>query len=241
MVGTRNVCEAAAAAGVGRLVHVSTEAVLAGGRPIVQADETWPLPERPLGLYPWSKGRAEGVVREAVAAGLDAVIARPRFIWGAGDTSVFPRIEEQVRKGRFRWVGGGSNRVSTCHVDNVVEGLLLAAERGASGEIYFLTDGPPVVLRTFVSSLLVARGLQPPIAGLPRWLAGLLARVAELLYRTVIPGTPPITRTGLALFFDEVTVSDAKARAELGYTAHRTVQEGIAAMAAEVEESPPGE
>lgn len=235
VVGTRNVCAAALAAGVDRVVHVSTEAVLAGGRPIRGADETWPLPERPLGLYPWSKGLAEGVVADAVAdGGLDAVIVRPRFIWGVGDSSVLPRIEEQVREGRFRWIGGGDNLTSTCHVRNVVEGLLAAAERGRSGEIYFLTDGEPVVMRTFLSGLLVARGLQPPLRTLPRWAASLFARAAELLYRWLLPGSPPITRTALALFADEVTVSDAKARSELGYEALVSVAQGTAELAAEV-------
>src|SRR5262245_58803716 len=47
--GTENVLEASLAAGVRKLVHVSTEAVLVGGGPIVDADETRPLPRYPLG------------------------------------------------------------------------------------------------------------------------------------------------------------------------------------------------
>ena len=54
--GTERVLDAARAAGVRRVVHVSTEAVLVGGPPIVRADETRPLPDQPLGLYPETKG-----------------------------------------------------------------------------------------------------------------------------------------------------------------------------------------
>jgi nucleoside-diphosphate-sugar epimerase len=56
--GTAHVIEAARAAGVRRLVHVSTEAVLADGTPIHNADETRPRALRPVGLYPSTKAEA---------------------------------------------------------------------------------------------------------------------------------------------------------------------------------------
>ena len=37
--------------------------------------------------------------------------------------------------------------MSTSHVDNVVEGLILAAERGRGGEAYFVTDGEDTTLK----------------------------------------------------------------------------------------------
>src|SRR5690606_25003695 len=55
VTGTENVLRAAEEAGGSRVVHVSTEAVLVGGPPIVNADETWPLPQHPIGLYPLTK------------------------------------------------------------------------------------------------------------------------------------------------------------------------------------------
>ncbi len=59
-----------------------------------------------------------------------------------------------VEAGHFAWVGGGRNVTDTTHVDNVVEGLILAAEKGRPGEAYFVTDGEPVVFREFVTALL---------------------------------------------------------------------------------------
>jgi nucleoside-diphosphate-sugar epimerase len=59
-----------------RLVHVSTEAVLADGKPIVQADETRPRTTRPIGPYPLSKGLAEDLVLAANGGGLATVIRR---------------------------------------------------------------------------------------------------------------------------------------------------------------------
>ena len=72
--------------------------------------------------------------------GFAAVSVRPRLVWGAGDTTLLPGILAAVESGRFAWIGGGGHRTSTTHVDNAVEGLLLAAERGRHGEAYFVTD-----------------------------------------------------------------------------------------------------
>ena len=58
-------------------------------------------------------------------------------------------------------------------MDNVVEGLVLGAGRGASGEAYFVTDGEPVVFREFVTALLRTQGVEPPDRSLPAWTAAL--------------------------------------------------------------------
>ncbi len=81
-------------------------------------------------------------------------MVRPRFVWGKGDTTLLPEMVKTVEAGKFAWVGGGRNVTDTAHVDNVVEGLLLAAEKGRPGEAYFVTDGEPVVFREFVTAML---------------------------------------------------------------------------------------
>jgi nucleoside-diphosphate-sugar epimerase len=224
VTGTENTLAAARGAGVPRFVHVSTEAVLADGKPIVQADETRPRTTRPAGPYPLSKGLAEERVLDANRDGLATVIVRPRFIWGAGDTNLLPKIAEAVKRGRFAWIGGGHHLTSTCHVDNVVEGILLAIERGTPGEIYFLTDGEPVEFRAFMTEVLQAYGVEPGSRTLPLWVARTLAAATGWMKR------PPVTRTAVALIGQEVTVVDAKARRELGYTSHVSRERGLAEL-----------
>jgi len=222
--GTDNVLSAARGAGVERLVHVSTEAVLADGHAIVQADEERPIAERPVGLYPLTKGIAEKRVRVAASEGLDAVVVRPRFIWGRGDTTLLPAMLKAVRDGRWRWIDGGHYLTSSCHVANAVEGLLCAAERGVRGGVYFLTDGPPVEFRTFIGALLRAAGADPGEKTLPRTAAQIIAALTSFL------PNPPITRTALALVSHEVTVNDARARRELGYVGRKSMPEGLAEL-----------
>src|SRR5437763_2396961 len=104
-------------------------------------------------------GLAEAAVLAANGEGLETVVVRPRLIWGDGDTSVLPDIVAAVKRGRFVWLGGGRYLTSTCHVDNVVEGALLAAERGKPGEIYFLTEGATVEFRNLMTRLLHTPGI----------------------------------------------------------------------------------
>src|SRR3954471_6929263 len=162
VLGTRNALAGGAAAGVARFVHVGTEAALLAGQPLVDADESLPLRPDSPSLYPSTKALAEQAVRQANRPGsFETVVVRPRFVWGPGDTTVLPSLLAAVESGQFRWIGGGRHRTSTTHVDNVVEGLRLGAQRGAPGAAYFVTDGEPQVFRDFVTRLLATQGVEP--------------------------------------------------------------------------------
>jgi nucleoside-diphosphate-sugar epimerase len=228
--GTENALAAARTAGVARFVHVGTEAVLADGSPIIGADETRPLPARPNGPYPRSKGLAERRVLAANGPSLATVVVRPRFIWGKGDTTLAPKLAAAARSG-WVWFGGGRHRTSTCHVRNVSHGTRLAMRRGRPGEIYFLTDGEPVQFRDFIARLIRSQGVEPGERSAPLWVADALAVIGEAAWRLLpLKGEPPLTRTAVNLMFREVTVNDAKARRELGYRPVIGVTEGLEEM-----------
>ncbi len=233
VLGTEALLSAARASGVRRLVHVSTEAVLADGSPLVQVDETRSLPARPFPGYPASKALAEQRVLEANGPELTTVAIRPRFIWGADDTAFLPQLVEAVRLRRFRFVDGGRYLTSTCHVANACEGLLLAAERGRGGEVYFITDGAPVELRTFLLALLETQGVRTEVGNIPFWAARTAAQLLEGAWRTLVPAARPMPlRLAVYLLGREVTLRDDKARRELGYVGRVTHAEGLAAMSA---------
>lgn len=231
--GTRSVLVAARAAGVPRLVHVSSEAVLADGRPLVRVDEAYPRPARPVGLYPLTKGLAEDLVLKANSADLTTVAVRPRLVWGPEDASVLPILLAAVQRGRYAWIDHGNYLTSTCHVTNACEGILLAATRGAGGEVFFLTDGAPLTLREFLTRLVATQGVELPARSVPRRVAWATATVLETAWSLLrLHGEPPLTRTFLALGGQEMTVRDDKARRELGYVGHLSRDQGLADMAA---------
>jgi nucleoside-diphosphate-sugar epimerase len=226
--GTRNVLRACRAAGVARAVHVSTEAVLMHGQPLIHADETYPLALRSPAPYSRSKALGEMVVLEESRDGLEAMIVRPRFVWGRGDTTLLPLFVEGTRSGRFRWVGGGRQLTSTTHVDNTVEGLIAAAEHGRGGRAYFVTDGEPVAFRDFVGELIATQGVTPPAGSVPTPLARALAAVGETAWKVLpLPGAPPLTRFASWVASQECTLDDHRARAELGYAPVTTREQGM--------------
>ena len=232
VTGTANMLAAARAASVCCFIHVSTEAVLANGHPLVNLNESTPLPARPLPGYPASKARAEQRVLAANSDALETVIVRPRLIWGADDTSLLPMLVQAVCSGRFRWIGGGRYPTATTHVFNVCEALVLAARHGRPGEVYFVTDGAPVELRAFLTRLLATRGVRIPDASVPHAVASVAATWGDFMHRTLkLAGPPAISRMALRLFGGPVTIDDGKARRELGYRPVITRQQGLDALA----------
>jgi nucleoside-diphosphate-sugar epimerase len=229
--GTKNALEAARDVKVPRFVHVGTEAALMAGQPLVNVNETAPLrPDSPA-PYPWSKAKAEQAVRDANGNGLDTVVVRPRFVWGRGDTTLLPQIIEMTEQGKFAWIGGGHQLTATTHIDNTVEGLVLGAERGKPGGVYFVTDGDPVVFREFVSELIRSQGVEPPTRTLPLGVARVAAAGAEGAWKLLRrKDRPPLTRFTVWVSALECTINDARARDELGYREVKSREEGLAEL-----------
>jgi nucleoside-diphosphate-sugar epimerase len=229
--GTKNAMAAAREAGARRFVHVGTEAALMAGQPLVNVDETAPLrPDSPA-PYPWSKAKAEQAVRDANDDRLETVVVRPRFVWGQGDTTLLPRIVQMTKRGQFAWIGGGTHRTSTSHIDNTVEGLVLGAERGKPGAVYFVTDGEPVVFREFVSEMIRTQGVEPTTRSVPLGVARVVSAAAERAWKLLpLKGNPPLTRFAVWASGLECTIDDSKARQELGYREVKTREQGLAEL-----------
>ena len=235
--GTGHVIAATRQARVPRLIHVSSEAVLAGGKELLNVDETAPLPRKPNGAYPRSKGMAEQAVLAANGAGLATVVVRPRFIWGRGDTTLLPQLTKAMRDGQWAWFGP-DHPMSTCNIRNASQGTILAAQYGRGGEVYFLCDGAPVAFRPFISALVETQGVQAGGMQLPLWVADAGAALCESAWTILrLKGEPPLTRTSVNLFFRQVTVNGDKARRELGYVPVVSVEEGLQELRAATPET----
>ena len=231
VTGTENALEASRRSGVRRFVHCGTEAGLLVGQPLVNADETVPLRPDSRVLYSATKAQAELAVRGAVGEGFETVVLRPRLVWGEGDTTLLPEMVKAAESGKLIWIGGGRHLTSITHVENVVEGLLLAADRGREGEAYFVTDGEPVEFRSFVSALLETQGVEAPTRSVPRWAGAAAAAACEAAWRFLpLGGEPPLTRLALWLSSQECTIDITKAREELGYEPVIGLDEGLEEM-----------
>ena len=226
--GTRNAIDASRAAGVRRFVHVGTEAGLLAGEPLVNVNEDAPLRPDSKAPYSATKAMAEQVVRDANGDDFETVVVRPRLVWGAGDTTILPALVSAVERKRFSWIGGGRHRTSTTHVDNVIHGLMLGAQRGRPGGVYFVTDGEPVVFREFVTELLGTQGVTPGDRNTPAPIGRAAAAVSEGIWRLFRrAGNPPVTRLAYWLSAQECTIDISRAREELGYEPVRSRAEGM--------------
>ena len=229
--GTRNALQASRDAGVRRFVHVGTEAAVTDGKPLVRIDESRPLTPQSKALYCSTKAQAEQAVRDS--EGVEWVVIRPRMVWGPGDNTLLPALADAMGSGRFAWIGGGEHLTSTTHVNNVVEGLMLGAEKAEAGSVYFVTDGEPVVFREFVTALVASAGVEAPSRSIPAPLAKALAAGSEGVWRAFrLKGAPPLTRFAVWVSSMECTIDDSRARKELGYREVKTREQGLAELAA---------
>lgn len=231
--GTRNVFQAARAAGVSTALHISTESVLLDGSPLLNANEEHSFPSHPAGAYSASKGEAEQLALALAAPGFKVVVLRPRFVWGRDDTTALPTLVGAAQSGQLAFIDGGRYRSSTTHIANLCHAIALALEKGRSGQVYFITDGEPVQFRSFVTSLLKTQGITAPDKSVPRWLLRGMALVGDAL-GNVSRGRIkfPITLQEFATSAVEVTLDITKARTELGYQPVITVEAGFAELAA---------
>ncbi|MEP6628930.1 MAG: NAD-dependent epimerase/dehydratase family protein [Lapillicoccus sp.] len=230
--GTENVIAAARAGGVSRLVHVGAAMSLLGGRrPILDADESWPINEPGFSGYAASKTVAERAVHAASSPSLSTVVIRPGWVWGDLADPQAEATADAVRVGRMRLIDGGGHRIVTSHIDNTVGALCQALDHGRPGGSYFVFDEGTVTLADFLSQLMGTYGLTLPRASMPGPLAGVLARAMDLGWRVARrPGDPPVSRLLVALNAGPFVVSDALARQELGYRPAISRAEGMTAL-----------
>ncbi len=232
--GMRRLIGAAAATpSVRKIVYVSAAAVVMGDtKPILGVDETMPTCQRDFAPYSSSKAEAEKILLAANnrRAGFETIAIRPPLIWGKG-MPMLDQMAETVKKGQWQWVAGGSQSMSTCHVDNLVSALLLAADGGKGGEAYFIADAEEGTLKSILSDLLATQGVTAKDKSVSFNMAWRLAGIMALVWRLFgLRGEPPLTRQLLQLIGKPFTVRTDKARALLGYRPLVSWRQGITDM-----------
>ena len=109
-IGTRNLIEACKQAGtVQRFVHISSVGVLGPGKAKEIACEGTPPKPDPGNAYEVTKLEGEEIVLAAAREGFPAVVARPAWIYGPGDTRTL-KLFRMIAKRRFFIVGTAQNR-----------------------------------------------------------------------------------------------------------------------------------
>jgi nucleoside-diphosphate-sugar epimerase len=184
-------------------------------------DESYEPPEGGyVSIYHETKALAHRAAQERMARGAPVVIVQPGGVYGPGDhTGVGPLLARAAR-GKLVVLPFGSVGLNWTYVEDAVEGMLLAHDRGRVGESY-VVGGEIGTLRQAVERAFAVAGRRPRIVPVPTWLVRLATPVGPLLGMSVsdyVSASDGVTYWG----------TDAKARRELGY-APRTLDDGLRA------------
>ncbi len=216
---TENVVEACLKQKVRRLIHLSSPSIYFDGLAHVDIKEEQ-VPTRFSDHYGATKYLAEQKVFGAQEFGLEVLALRPRFVTGAGDTSIFPRLIEMQRKGRLAIIGNGLNKVDFTSMQNLNDALfsaLLAAEP-ALGKAYNISNGAPLPLWDVVNYVLRQMQLPPVTRHMPYGLAYAAAMLNEGVCK-LLPGRPEpgLFRLGVAVMAKDFSLNIDRAREYLDY------------------------
>jgi nucleoside-diphosphate-sugar epimerase len=224
VLGTRNALEAAERGQVNRFVHFSSATVFGFDFPD-GVDEGYPVRNTYV-PYPDSKIASEQVVLQAQLDGrVGATIVRPGDVYGPRSRvwAVIPA--ELIRARRFTLPGGGRGIHSPVYIDNLVDGVVLAARSAeAEGQVFTLSDGVGVPCREFFAPYaeLVGRKL----ITVPTPLAIGLSAVIQQLARFT-EGDNDINPASVRYMLRNGTYSNVKARRVLRWEPRVGVEQGL--------------
>ncbi|HET9106390.1 MAG TPA: NAD-dependent epimerase/dehydratase family protein [Steroidobacteraceae bacterium] len=226
--GTRNVLEAARRLDLERVVHCSTVGVH-GHIEEPPASETYRF--APGDIYQRTKLEGELAVQEAARRGQRVTIVRPSPIYGEGDLR-FLKLYRAVARGVFVMIGSGTPKLHLVHIDDLVDGIVLASSSEAAlGEVFILAGPQAPTLNELVGHIARALGVAAPRWRVPLWpvkTAGILCESVCVPLRI----EPPLHRRRVAFFTHHREFDCSKARRLLGYAPRVTPAEGIARTAA---------
>jgi dihydroflavonol-4-reductase len=221
--GTVIVLDAAVAASVGRIVHVSTVGVFGNTRGKV-VDETYERPDRAfLSYYDATKYLAHRVAVARAAAGAPVVIVQPGMVYGPHDHSEIGAQIDRAARGKYRLRWFPELGLTMSYVDDVADGVLLAERKGMPGEAYIL-GGEIARLGAVIDTVSAAAGHRRPRWTVPQYAVRAASPFGSLLGPFVGAG-PNLRETARASMDVTYWASSAKAGRDLGY-APRGLEQG---------------
>lgn len=224
--GTRNVLEMMADLGVDKGVYTSSLAVFSdtGGEVV---DESYRFEGEHLSLYDRTKWQAHHEVAEPMMEeGLPLVIVQPGAVYGPGDRGPLWLMWRPYLEGDLSIIPRG-NGFCWGHVEDTVDGMIAAMERGTPGETYIIAGEPRMLTEVFEIAAEIT-GIDPPRTIPPGVLRG-LSRIVRPFER-VVDLPPEYTSESLRLLGGVTYWGDnTKATQELGLE-HRPLTEGLAEM-----------
>ena len=227
----RLMMEAADEAGVKRVVHCSTCGVHGNVPRGDSVDEDQPF--RGVGIYEETKAAGDQLARElGQQLSVEAVVVRPTQVYGPGDTRLL-KLFKMTDKDRPLMIGSGQGGYHLVYIDDLVQGLILAAgQPDAAGQAFLIGGGQVPTVRELFLELGKVHGRDNQrlrhVPAAPVMAAGV---VCETLCRP-LNISPPIYRRRVEFFTNHRSFSIEKARRVLGYEPRVDMADGLRRTAA---------
>lgn len=228
--GTQNLIDACLRGKVRRVVNISTPSLYFDYRNRVGIRESDPLPAKQSTHYGATKLKADRIIEEATAKGMQTISLRPRAVFGPGDRTVLPRVIQAVKGGRFLLIKEGKSLVDLTYIDNLVEAIHLAMETASENwnRTYNITNGESMTVRQMTDKVFQSLGMRVRYLNVPFWAAHAVAALVEGSYAILAPRRePPLTSYLVGLMANSQTLDISEARARLGYEPRVTMEEGL--------------
>lgn len=220
VTGTKNILEAALRNKIKKVVFTSSAAVFPPSQNGEVIDETFLLPKNFLTEYERTKVQAEQLCADYCKKGLDVVIVNPPRVFGPGllnkSNSVTILIEKYIN-GKWRIIPGNGEAVGNyVFIDDVVNGHILAAQKGLSGEKYII-GGTNISFNGFFKTLANVSGKNYRMFHFPFSLMLAISKI-ELVLAETFGKNPLITPPWARRYLQNRPLSSKKAIAHLNYT-----------------------
>jgi len=227
--GTRNVLEAARRENVKKFVYCSTCGVH-GNVDNPPGNEDSPI--NAADYYQQTKYEAEPIVKEYQQKGMETTILRPAAIYGPGDPERFFMIFKRVNKGMFPMFGNGKTLYHPLYIDHLVDAHVLAQEPGkGAGEAYLIADEQYIEIETLVQKTAAALEVDVKIPHFPVTPVIVVGHICEKVCKP-FKITPPIFPRRVDWYRQNRAFSIDKAKRDLGYAPHISIDEGLRRTAA---------
>lgn len=219
--GTGNLTETCKETGAKRIVYLSSTAVY-GKKLSGIADES--AETKPSNFYGKTKMEAERIVLSA-----GGIVLRSADTYFPGFTEGYHAIFSMLEKGKMKIVGSGGNRIQYIYIDDLIDALVLAKDKGKGGEIYNIAGGETLAQEDLYKLACGFLGVEPPKKHIGISTLKVLLALSNLI--SMIKRKKPKM---IPEYIDKIAADRAfsieKARRELGFSPKVTYAEGMKKM-----------
>jgi len=206
VIGTKNLLEISKEK---KIIYLSSTATM--GKKLKELPATEKTRCRPSNYYGKTKLEAEKLVREN-----NGIVIRSADVFGPGFIEGYYFVISRLERGEMPIIGDGKNLIQWIHINDLVQALLLAKEKGKPGETYLVAGKEVKTVKDLFGLLCKYLDVLPPEKHVSKSMAKLLA-YSKLLKGKIKKERPDLIPEYIEKIVANRTFDISKAKIELGF------------------------